>query len=326
VICTRDRADALAALLRGLPDQALSKATAWEIIVVDNGSKDHTERVLREAARTSPIPLRALSQPEAGLSAARNRGWRAAEGRLIAFLDDDSTPEPGWLQALLDSFAAPEVTAVAGRLLPQVTGGRADEIDPNWLAIYTFDHGDAPREIRELTGANMSFRRSFLVEAGGLDERLGRIGDCLLAGDDNDLCHAVQRTPGAKHILYQPGALAHHRLQPSTLTDALLLKRSYCGGISNAVLDRKTSAAEQLTRAARRALAMLFWGGRTLAARINSSQRQQLQLAARREEFSGYVKERTGGVTRACRGCPMRPLRAGRIASLEGALPHPEPR
>ena len=111
IICTRDRANNLAELLHRLPKQVVSASTRWEIIVVDNASTDHTQQVLSDAIGTSTIPLRALSEPELGLSAARNRGWRAAAGDLVAFLDDDSVPEPGWLQALIESFDAPAVEA-----------------------------------------------------------------------------------------------------------------------------------------------------------------------------------------------------------------------
>ena len=290
-------------------------------MVVDNGSTDSTPSMLQEAAAQSPIPIRTLQVPDPGLSTARNRGWQTASGAIIAFLDDDSIPEPGWLQALLDAYDEPSVASVVGRLLPRIQEGTRSDLDPAWLPIYTFDHGAERRDIRKLMGANMSARRSVLVDIGGLDERLGRIGSCLLAGDDNDLCQSILSPPGARRIVYQPNALAHHTLRPETLRPDLLIKRSYCGGISNAVLDRKASRGGQVQRLAVRLARMLFWGLEAVRQALLPRDTDGLRLAARRQEFVGYVRERTRGLARACHGCPYRPLREQRLASLPERAP-----
>ena len=325
VVCTRDRADDLAALLPHLNRQVVRPEVDWEIVVVDNGSTDATPRVLHEAAARSSVALRTLDVPEPGLAAARNRGWQAASGAIIAFLDDDSIPEPGWLQALLDAYEDPSVAGVVGRLLPRTHGPSLADLDPAWLRIYTFDHGAHPRVVRELTGANMSARRSTLVEIGGLDERLGRIGDCLLAGDDNDLCQSIQNAPGKHRIVYQPTALAHHTLHTAALTPALLIKRTYCGGISNAVLDRKASGAQQLTRFFGRLARIALWSAQALRQRLWKRDGDDLRLTARQQEFVGYARERTGGLARACRGCPLRPQRENHLASLANSAPTTPP-
>lgn len=72
-------------------------APSFEIVVVDDGSRDGTAEWLR--GRRSALPLRALLEPQRGPAAARNRGVAAATGVRIAFLGDDTVPEEGWLAA-----------------------------------------------------------------------------------------------------------------------------------------------------------------------------------------------------------------------------------
>lgn len=82
----------------------------FEIIVVDEGNSPETETAVqlfaKQVARDSgPIEVRYLGQPERrGPAAARNRGWRAARGRIIAFTDDDCLPESEWLSSALLCF------------------------------------------------------------------------------------------------------------------------------------------------------------------------------------------------------------------------------
>ena len=72
----------------------------WEVIVVDNNSKDHTKAVVEEAQRAWPL-LRYEFEGAQGLSHARNHGIACARGDVILFTDDDVLPEPDWLETTL---------------------------------------------------------------------------------------------------------------------------------------------------------------------------------------------------------------------------------
>ncbi len=102
VIPTRNRRRILEEVLRALDAQ--ENAPPFEILVVDDGSSDGTAEAF--GRRTGPRPFHLLRQENRGPAAARNRGVAAAAGALIAFLGDDTVPEPGWLAAHLAAHRA----------------------------------------------------------------------------------------------------------------------------------------------------------------------------------------------------------------------------
>ena len=118
VIPVKDRPVALARLLAALPDDA------GAVIVVDDGSAD--PEAVRTAAGTARLLRHELAR---GPAAARNAGLAVATTPLVAFLDSDVLPTPGWLPPLLAHLADPAVALVAPRI---VALGPID----GWLARY----------------------------------------------------------------------------------------------------------------------------------------------------------------------------------------------
>jgi mycofactocin glycosyltransferase len=116
VIPVKDRAPALARLIAALP--------GLHVVVVDDGSADPA--AIRAAAGGARVLRHPVSR---GASAARNAGLRTAETPLVAFLDSDVVPEPGWLEPLLTQLADPAVGLVAPRIVA---------LDPGsgWLQAY----------------------------------------------------------------------------------------------------------------------------------------------------------------------------------------------
>jgi mycofactocin glycosyltransferase len=150
VIPVRDRPAQLARCLAGLGGNAgpggqvgpVPKRAA-EVIVVDDASADPAaiaDVATRAGAR---VQRRAVN---GGPGAARNTGLAAAGTALVAFLDSDCVPRPGWLDPLLPHFADPAVGAAAPRIVPHEEGR-------TWLARYegassTLDMGTRPSIVR----------------------------------------------------------------------------------------------------------------------------------------------------------------------------------
>jgi glycosyltransferase involved in cell wall biosynthesis len=87
----------------------------WELVVVDDGSEDDTAEVLE--AVTDPR-VRSLRVEHAGVGAARNAGLAAAEGSLVAYLDDDNAMHPGWLKSVVWAFEQrPEIEVIYGAIV-----------------------------------------------------------------------------------------------------------------------------------------------------------------------------------------------------------------
>ncbi len=109
VIPTYKQPAVLLKCLDALSRQRLPRSQ-FEIIIVGEGDLPETETAVqlftKQVARNGGLlEVRYLSQPERkGPAAARNRGWRAARGRIIAFTDEDCLPEPEWLSSVLPCF------------------------------------------------------------------------------------------------------------------------------------------------------------------------------------------------------------------------------
>ena len=170
VIATRNRAEQLGRCLESL--SRLRYDHSFELVIVDNGSTDETPRLVAELKNSSTFPLKMVTEPIPGLGRARNSGWRAASGRIIAFTDDDCYPAEDWLTAIHTCFAENGTLAFLGGriLLHDPTDGP--------ITIQLLDRKEVvppgsfvPAGL--IQGANFSFTRQALEAVGGFDPLLG---------------------------------------------------------------------------------------------------------------------------------------------------------
>lgn len=173
VIVSRHRPDALRRCLLGV---AQLRYSTFEVVVVADPQGLAMLRGLPQAAQIKQVPF-----DQANISVARNLGVAQAAGRLVAFIDDDSVPEPLWLAHLAAAFADPQVAAAGGFVRGRngisfqsragsvdCTGGEtALEIDPDRITVLTARPGLGIKT----EGTNMAVRRSVLARLGGFDPR-----------------------------------------------------------------------------------------------------------------------------------------------------------
>ncbi len=208
VVATHNRSSQLGELLAGLRSQSLDR-DSFEVVVVDDGSTDGTRAVLAaEAGRDGPR-LRVIErQVSGGPATARDQGWRAARGAVIAFTDDDCVPEPGWLEAGLAASADGELALVQGRTEPPE--GEFERLGP-FEKPFT-----RTIRVRELDPAfqtcNVFYARSLLERIGGFDTAaFGRHP----GGEDSDLAwRAIEA--GARPVFCDAAVVRHavNRLGP----------------------------------------------------------------------------------------------------------------
>lgn len=127
-ICSRDRAEQLRRVLETAVAMTVPAGLDWEMIIIDNGSSDHTADVVRDF--DDRLPIRLVSEPTAGLSNARNRAVVEARGDYICWTDDDVLIDRGWLAAYAQAFSRhPDAKFFGGPVDPTLEG-----TPPAWFA------------------------------------------------------------------------------------------------------------------------------------------------------------------------------------------------
>jgi glucosyl-dolichyl phosphate glucuronosyltransferase len=244
VICayTEDRWDQLAAAISSVGRQSMP---AWETIV----AVDHCPPLARRLAAAFPEVTVVASTGRPGLSGARNTGLARATGDVVAFLDDDARAAPDWLERLAGGYASPEVVGVGGAVLPAWEAGRPGWFPSEFDWVVGCSYTGLPRgpePVRNLIGANMSFRREVFHLVGGFSEGLGRLGTRPLGCEETELAIRIgQRRPGAR-LLYDPSAVVHHLVPRSRARWRYFRARCYAEGRSKAVVSRLVGATDAL--------------------------------------------------------------------------------
>ena len=218
VVCTYNGAATLDDCLQGI---ARLRYPNHEVLVVDDGSTDGSAALARKHG------VRVISTPNRGLSSARNTGAAHTDGDVIAYIDDDATPDPDWLTYLARGFEQSEVTGAGGpNVLPPGSGSVATCVAnaPGGPTHVLLNDTDA----EHLPGCNLAVRRSAFDAIGGFDERF------RVAGDDVDLCWRLLDAGG--RLAFCPGAVVEHRRRDS-VRGYLRQQRGY--GRAEALLERK---------------------------------------------------------------------------------------
>jgi len=234
IICTYNRCNSLKDTLASLVSQKKDDSFYFEIVLVDNNSKDKTKEVTDSFIPEFNDRLRYFFESRQGLSFARNKGIMEAKGEIVAFADDDCILDENWIFALFQTFKKYEADVVGGKILP-IWPQKA----PKWLfynyiqgKLSLLNYGDKEfricSRINELYGCNASYKKSVLVEIGLFNENLGRKGKSLLAGEDTEIF--INLLFSQKKIYYQPKAIVHHKILAERMKKSFFRKRCFWGG------------------------------------------------------------------------------------------------
>ena len=170
VICTRNRAKQLDQCLQAVA--LMDKDDGFELVVVDNGSTDDTARVLDDFEQAADFNVKLVSEPVAGLGHARQTGWQAAAGEIVAFTDDDCYVKRDYATELLKAMDAnPQVDFFGGKIVLH----DPDDLPVTILLVENMRYFFPNRVVRPgaIQGANFGARKKALAAAGGIDVRLG---------------------------------------------------------------------------------------------------------------------------------------------------------
>lgn len=234
VVPVKDNPDGVARLLAVQPADAT-------VVLVDDGS-------------AVPVAGAAVQHAESlGPAAARNAGARLVGTELIAFVDSDVVPEPGWLDALVPLFDDPLVGAAAPRVRATAGSGVLARYEADRCPLDLGPHPAAVRPLSRvgyLPAATLVVRAKALAEVGGFDE-------ALRYGEDVDLVWRL--LDAGWTVRYHPDALVRHTPRATVRswlrqrfaygTSAAPLARRHPGRLTPALLSRSAALSWALTAA-----------------------------------------------------------------------------
>lgn len=245
LICayTEERWDDLLAAVDSIKFQTVA---AHEILVVI----DHNTSLFERAQKYIDGVHLIENVEERGLSGARNTGLAQASGAIIAFMDEDATAAPDWLEQLLKGYENPLVWGVGGYIEPLWLTGRPSWFPQEFDWIVGCTHSGMPAstdKIRNQIGCNMSFRREVFEEIGGFRDGIGRVGKIPVGCEETELCIRANQHQPERIMLYEPQAKVLHRVPGNRATWQYFRSRCYSEGISKALVASLVGANDGLS-------------------------------------------------------------------------------
>jgi glycosyltransferase involved in cell wall biosynthesis len=180
----------------------------FEVILVDNGSTDHTLEVARSFS--GHLNLTILQRPCINISGLRNEGAAAAKGEILAFLDADCLVPSDWIVNACCHLSSEGAGVIGGNI--DIPG------ESRWVARAWYGIGYAPRdgEVTYVPSGNMLMRRSSFRRIGGFDESLKTSEDC-------ELCFRAKESGMTVRAIGEMAVI--HVRTPQTLTQFYLRER-----------------------------------------------------------------------------------------------------
>jgi glycosyltransferase involved in cell wall biosynthesis len=245
VIPTYNRARLLGPTLESVKRLKIPPDTVVEVLVIDNNCTDNTPQIIQRVACGSEIPIRRIVETQQGLSYGRNRGLQKAQYEHVAYLDDDIEVAEDWLFGYFDAVEQLDADCVVGPVYPKFECEPPDFLTKHVLDSVTSPYsrrGDRmmllPRDVaHEVPGCNFAVRKSIAVDIGGFDNRLGRVGSGLVAGEDWEF--GLRLVASGRRVGYQPRCAIRHMITSEKLSRKYLRKRWAGWGATARVLQKR---------------------------------------------------------------------------------------
>lgn len=204
------------------------------VIVADNDTVPSAQKLTEAFAREAGFPVRYLHAPATNISLARNACLDAASAEFVAFVDDDETVDPGWLEALLQTAKTTSADVVLGPVAAVYGPGA-----PDWMREGDF-HSTLPAYVGDViqTGyaGNVLLRRRQPFSSLRFDLSLGSSG-----GEDTEYFYRLYDLGG--RISFAPGAVAHEPVSAGRVSLEWLMRRRLRSGQTYGLRLVRTSRA-----------------------------------------------------------------------------------
>jgi glycosyltransferase involved in cell wall biosynthesis len=228
ILCTYNRCQSLKKALESVAISILPTSIEWDVLVVDNNSNDLTRPEVEKFCHRYPGRFRYLFEKQPGKSFALNAGIREARGDVLAFMDDDVTVDPLWLQNLTAPIEDSQWAGAGGRIRPE-----RDFSPPGWMLLQgdhslgpalaaVFDLGGEPGELsRPPYGTNMAFRKSMFEKYGGFRTDMGPRPGSEIRGEDIEFGRRL--LVAGERLCYAPSAVVYHAVPEDRLRKEFFL-------------------------------------------------------------------------------------------------------
>jgi glycosyltransferase involved in cell wall biosynthesis len=245
VICTYTK-DRLLTLQSAIDATRGQMSHEDELLVI----VDHNEPLLAQCRASLNNCIVISNKHNRGLSGARNTAIEEASGSIVVFIDDDAVPFDGWLDALRVRYADKRVYGVGGLTAARWLGGRPRWFPAEFLWVVGCSHRGLPSRpgpVRNLTGANMSFRVGACRELGGFDETMGRVGDRPVSCEETEFSIRLTQANPDAILWYDPSAQAEHYLARQRSSLAYFIRRCWAEGVSKVEVSRRVGRSSALS-------------------------------------------------------------------------------
>ena len=248
VICTysMDRYDPFSECVESVLAQTYEPL---EIVLVVDGNDDVFNRVDDDFGDYENVVLHNNDENK-GISYSRTKGAELASGEIVAFIDDDATAKPDWIQRLVNVYKSTDAIAVGGDVRPDWQTKKPDFFPAEfyWL-VGCVEPGFAEdgEEVRNTYGSNISYRREEFLKVGGYDPNTGRKGDKHLQAHEAPVGIRLRREFN-KGMVFTEDAIVNHKLFDYRGNFRWLVARSFWQGYSKRVMDLLYPDAEDNKR------------------------------------------------------------------------------
>ncbi len=246
VVVVTHRGDRVDLVRRCLDSLHAGTLLPKETIVIVDSNPDLEENLKHVLAGERTKIVRSSG---AGASAARNTALEVATGDIVAYLDDDASPEADWLESLVRAFEQDDsVVGIGGRIDPDYEGDAGLPPELLWLVGCTYrGHREDEGPISRPIGANMAFRSLALSRVGGFSSEFGPRPDAgrpqtksleRKTGSNEELALALElrRVFGEGCLWYRPSARVQHFVPSSRLRASYIVRRLWIEGRTKAAI------------------------------------------------------------------------------------------
>ena len=290
IICTCNRAEHLRETLKSIVRLEVPESLLVNLVVVDNGSKDHTAAVVRAYA-SKTISMLYLYEPKRGKAHACNRAMAASQGELLLWTDDDVRVPSDWVVQMTAPLLAGQAEGVSGRVR------MAFHLERKWMQRTHYfrlaDNRFRSGEDLSMVGANMAFMRTVLQRVPQIELELGPGG----SGQRDDTLFSQQMLRAGYRIMQSECEVEHH-FEERRLLRRAWLRHGEASGESSALLcfhweHRRVRGALCFKLLWRAALGLYRAAHPWASLEEEGCSRFEIRMAEQIAFYSGYLKYRT---------------------------------